>query len=78
VTTATVIDAPLLVLDLGLHIINGIRGLDLEGDRLSGESLYKDLHNWKFVGVGAVVERWSWWWLGEEALELVGALLSRL
>ena len=26
----------LLVLDLRLHIVDGVRGLDLEGDRLSG------------------------------------------
>jgi len=34
----------LFVLDLGLDIVNGIGGLDLEGDRLSSESLYEDLH----------------------------------
>ena len=34
----------LLVLDFGLDIIDGVRGLDLEGDGLSGESLNKDLH----------------------------------
>jgi len=34
----------LLVLDLGLDIVNGVTGLDLEGDGLSGECLYKDLH----------------------------------
>jgi len=35
----------LLVLDLGLDIINGIGGLDLEGDGLARESLDKDLHS---------------------------------
>ena len=34
----------LLVLDLGLDIINGVRGLNLEGDRLAREGLDKDLH----------------------------------
>ena len=33
-----------LVLDLGLDIVDGIRGLDLESDGLSGEGLNKDLH----------------------------------
>ncbi len=37
----------LLVLDLGLHIIDGIRGLDLEGDGLAGKGLYKDLHGYR-------------------------------
>ena len=37
-------DSPLLVLDLGLDVVNGIRGLDLESDGLSGEGLDKDLH----------------------------------
>ena len=36
--------SPLLVLDLGLDIVNGIRGLDLEGDGLAGEGLHEDLH----------------------------------
>jgi len=34
----------LLVLDLSLDVIDGVRGLDLEGDGLSGESLNEDLH----------------------------------
>ena len=34
----------LLVLDLGLDIIDGVRGLNLEGDSLSGEGLNEDLH----------------------------------
>merc|ERR1712141_815526 len=33
-----------LVLDLGLHILNGVRRLDLEGDGLSGQGLDEDLH----------------------------------
>merc|ERR1712152_20196 len=34
----------LLVLDLGLDILNGVRGLNLQGDGLASEGLYKDLH----------------------------------
>ena len=33
-----------LVLDLGLDILNGVRGLDLESDGLAGEGFHKDLH----------------------------------
>merc|ERR1711991_1217744 len=33
-----------LVLDLGLDVLDGVRRLDLEGDRLTGEGLDKDLH----------------------------------
>jgi len=35
---------PFLVLDLGFDVIDGVRGFDLEGDCLSGESLDEDLH----------------------------------
>merc|ERR1719278_80189 len=34
----------LLVLDLGLDILDGVRGLDLEGDGLTREGLDEDLH----------------------------------
>ena len=34
----------LLVLDLGLHVIDGVRRLDLQRDRLAGEGLDEDLH----------------------------------
>merc|ERR1711896_124897 len=34
----------LLVLDLGLDVLNGVRGLDLQGDGLTGEGLDEDLH----------------------------------
>merc|ERR1711962_1097032 len=34
----------LLVLDLGLDVLNAVRGLDLEGDGLASESLDEDLH----------------------------------
>ena len=33
-----------LVLDLGLDVLDGIRGLDLQGDGLAGQSLDEDLH----------------------------------
>ena len=33
----------LLVLNLGLHRLDGIRGLDLQGDGLSSEGLDEDL-----------------------------------
>ena len=34
----------LLILDLGLDILDGVRGLNLEGDGLAGEGLHEDLH----------------------------------
>jgi hypothetical protein len=34
----------LLVLDLGLHVVDGVAGLNLEGDGLASEGLDKDLH----------------------------------
>ena len=33
-----------LVLDLGLDVLNAVRGLDLEGDGLASQGLDKDLH----------------------------------
>ena len=36
--------SPLLVLDLGLDIVDGVRGLNLEGDGLAREGLDEDLH----------------------------------
>ena len=33
-----------LVLDLGLDVVDCVRGLDLEGDRLSREGFDEDLH----------------------------------
>jgi len=35
----------LLVLDLGLDVVDRVRRLNLEGDRLTRESLHKDLHD---------------------------------
>jgi hypothetical protein len=40
-------DIPLLILYLCLNVVDSIRGLDLEGDSLSGESLYENLHGYK-------------------------------
>lgn len=37
-------DLPFLILDLGLYVIDGVRGFDLKGDGLSSKRLYKDLH----------------------------------
>jgi len=34
----------LLILDLGLHVLDGVTWLDLEGDGLSGKGLHEDLH----------------------------------
>ena len=33
-----------IYLNLGLHVLNGVRWLDLEGDGLPGEGLDEDLH----------------------------------
>jgi len=40
-----------LVLDLGLHVLDGVARLHLQGDGLAGEGLDKDLHL-GIVGVG--------------------------
>merc|ERR1719461_808902 len=34
----------LLVLNLGLYVGNGVRRLHIQGDRLAGQRLHKDLH----------------------------------
>ena len=34
----------LLVLDLGLHVVDSVRALNIEGDGLAGEGLDEDLH----------------------------------
>ena len=34
----------LLILNLGFHVIDGVGGLNLEGDGLAGQGLNKDLH----------------------------------
>ena len=33
-----------LVLDLGLDILDGVRGFDIKGDGLAGECLHENLH----------------------------------
>ncbi len=33
------------VLDLGLHIFNGVAGLNLQGDGLASQGLDEDLHS---------------------------------
>jgi len=35
---------PLLVLDLSLHVVDGVRRLNIQGDGLSRQCLHKDLH----------------------------------
>ena len=37
-----------LVLDLGLDVLNRVRGLNLKGDGLPGEGLDEDLHDATF------------------------------
>jgi len=34
----------LLILDLGLDVLNGVRGLHFQGDGLAGQSLHENLH----------------------------------
>jgi len=34
-----------LVLNLGFHVLNGVGGFNLEGDRLPSQSLHEDLHS---------------------------------
>ena len=46
-------DVPLLVLNLGLDVVNGVGRLHLEGDRLPREGLDEDLH---LVDVGGCEE----------------------
>merc|ERR1712073_22856 len=35
----------LFVLDFGLYVLNGVRGLNLQGNGLSGERFHKNLHS---------------------------------
>ena len=37
-------DLPFLILDLGLYVIDGIRGFNLQRDCFACEGLYEDLH----------------------------------
>ena len=34
----------LFVLDFSLYVVNGVAGLDVQGDGFAGQSLHKDLH----------------------------------
>ncbi|GAO45925.1 hypothetical protein G7K_0171-t1 [Saitoella complicata NRRL Y-17804] len=47
----------LLVLDLGLDVVDGVRGLDLEGDGLTREGLDEDLHLYRGRRVSSVTSR---------------------
>lgn len=38
-----------LILNLGLHVLDGIRSLNIEGDGLTSQRLYEDLHLASFV-----------------------------
>lgn len=42
---------PLLVLDLGFDVIDGVRGLDLQRDGLASEGLNEDLHSIAIVSI---------------------------
>ena len=54
---------PFLVLNLRLHVVNSVRRLDLESDRLSRQSLYENLHatpqaeDWENVSVAIKTNR---------------------
>ena len=42
----------LLVLNLGLHVVDGVRRLDLEGDGLARQGLHENLHVLGCGGLG--------------------------
>jgi hypothetical protein len=46
---------PLLVLNLGLDVVDSIRGLHLEGDGLACKGLHKNLHDY-WIGQTLVAE----------------------
>ena len=46
----------LLVLDLGLDVVNGVGGLDVEGDGLAREGLDENLHGSNVVGRAKIIE----------------------
>ena len=48
---------PLLVLDLRLHILNGVGRLHLQGDGLARQGLHKDLHDDQ--PAGSAIKTWS-------------------
>ena len=45
----------LLVLDLGLDVVNGVGGLDVEGDGLARQGLDENLHG-SWVGRAKIIE----------------------
>ena len=47
---------PFLVLDLGLDIIDRIRGLNLEGDGFTSKGLNEDLHGVQVMATGESLE----------------------
>ena len=51
---------PLLVLDLGLDIVNGVTGLDVEGDGLARQGLHEDLHGFAFCEFLDLFEKTPW------------------
>ena len=55
----------LLVLDLGLHVLDGVRALNLEGDRLACEGLHEDLHmaggGRYYLVLGLLASCLLWW-----------------
>ena len=51
---------PLLVLDLGLDIINGVTGLDVEGDGLARQGLHEDLHGFAICEFRDLFEQTPW------------------
>jgi hypothetical protein len=50
-----------LILDLGLDVVNGIRGLHLQGDGLASEGLDKDLHTTRECRYTLVVPNTDWY-----------------
>ena len=51
---------PLLVLDLGLDIVNGVTGLDVEGDGLARQGLHEDLHGFAICEFLDLFEQTPW------------------
>ena len=41
------VDLPFLILDLCLNVVDSVGGFNLEGNGLSGEGLYEDLHDYE-------------------------------
>lgn len=41
------VNLPFLVLDLSLHVVDRVRGLDLERNGLASKGLHEDLHTYR-------------------------------